>query len=342
MKSIRRYGVKDIRVEMTDEPTLKEGQVLLKTAACGVCGTDMHVYKGMANGWLLPGIIGHEFAGEVVKVTDSATEFGLGDRVTVQPLLNCGVCHHCQAGRTNLCQDMSLIGGEHNGGMAEYVAVEAKQLKRLPGEVPLKFGAFVEPTATVVHALNRRQHTSPGTAVIFGAGSLGLIALQLLNKECHQVIVVDINEDRLEVASRLGAYEVIHSGASDPEKIIKERFPEGADLVVDAAGVNAVRRTAFSAIRPGGEMVFVALGSPTYEVDFMQLVTQEISLYGSQCHTMKDYDEAIRLIAWGVINFDAMVSFMPLEQGVEAFEALAEGKGGHIKVAFTMNGEVEK
>lgn len=338
MKTLTRFGVEDVKFQEQDKPVIGEGEVLLKVEACGVCGTDMHVYKGMANNWKLPGVIGHEFSGEIAEIHDSVKNYKLGDKVTVQPLMNCGECDFCKEGKTNLCNDMTLVGGEINGGMAEFVAVKAKQLKVLPKDFELKYGALVEPTATVGHALNRRKNKTPKNAIIFGAGSLGLIALQLLKDVCEKVIVVDIAPKRLEVALDLGAYSVINSMEDDVNDGVAKAFNNRkADLIIDAAGVTPVRKAIFDTIRPGGEIICIALGAQEYTVDFMQLVTQEISVYGTQCHTMADdYDDAIAFIEKNTEGFDKVVTFLPLEEGEKALDTLAHNPNEYIKVAFTM------
>ncbi len=313
------------------------GEVMIKVKACGVCGTDMHVYKGMANSWGLPGIIGHEFYGEICD-SNGCEGISAGDIVTVQPLLHCGECRFCKEGRTNLCPNIRLIGGERPGALCEYVCV--------PKDAVVSKGfnesslVVAEPVATVVHGLSKIRQERVKNAVIFGAGSLGLIALQIMTTFCDNIIVCDIVDSRLERALRLGATHVVNSKDADAlQKIIDITGGDKADLTVDAAGANPVRKLAFESIRSGGEMLFIALGAPTYEVNFLELVTREISIYGTQCHTLKDFDTAIDYLKTGVVSIDEVVTFLQLEDGAKVFEVLANNPDAYTKVAFKVDGE---
>ncbi len=304
-----------------EKPTLNSGQVLLDVAACGICGTDMHVYKGMANSWALPGIIGHELSGTVVECAPDVTGIPNGTAVTIQPLVHCGVCEFCKSGRTNLCRQIRLIGGEFAGGFAEYIAVPAESVIPLPEGMPVEYGALAEPTATAVHAVRRLGGRKYERAVIFGAGAIGLLILSVLRDFVDFILISDIDDARLERAIQLGADGILHVAHEDATmRALELSGGKQFDLVADAAGFTSTRQQGLSVIAPGGDFLFVALGSVKTEVDFMQLVTGELRFFGTQCHTKDDFALALEMIADGRIDYTRIVTQMPLSRGEEAFE----------------------
>jgi L-iditol 2-dehydrogenase/L-gulonate 5-dehydrogenase len=335
MKSLVLYKAGDIRFAMSPVPSLKSGEVMIQVAGCGVCGTDMHVYKGMANSWNLPGIIGHEFAGTICDTMGDCGTLSIGNNVTVQPLLSCGKCGFCLSGKTNLCPHISLVGGEISGAMCEYVAVPAKNVIHLPEGLDPKTAVVAEPVATVVHALGRLSRTNFNNVVLFGAGSLGLFILQILSSISERIFVCDISVSRLEKAKKLGAsFTVVTSDESNIKEMEQLLGPEKADLVIDAAGVNVVRQQAFKLVRPGGEVLCIALGDVNYPVDFFALVTQQISIYGTQCHTGEDFEKALNYLKDGRVRCDEVVSYLKLENGPHAIETLSHQSEAYIKLVF--------
>lgn len=320
----------------TGEPKLQPGHVLIRVAGCGICGTDMHVYKGMASTWPTPGIRGHEFAGTVRAIAEDVEGFSPGDRVVVQPLLFCGVCRSCLAGRRNLCSDINLIGGEQPGGFAEYAVVPAANLFRIPDSLPLAHAALVEPLATAVHALERNWSSEMESMVIFGAGAQGLMLLQVaLFLGIKKVAVTDVVESRLELAMELGATRVINPAIEDTLPAVLE-MNGGAevDLTVDAAGITSTRQQALSCLRPGGTAIFLALGAAPTPVDFMGVVGKELKLTGTQCYTERDFAKAIQYLAHGCVSADKLISEVPLSEGAQAFRRLAGDPGRMIKAVL--------
>lgn len=324
---------KDGSVRYTEaaKPVVKSGQVLLRVAACGICGTDMHVYKGMPNAWSLPGVIGHELSGTVVECAEDVTDIASGTAVTIQPLVHCGTCEFCLSGRTNLCRNIRLIGGELAGGFAEYVAVPASSVIPLPAGMPVEYGALAEPAATAVHAVGRLGGRKYERAIIFGAGAIGLLTLSVLREYADSILVSDIDDARLSTAMRLGADGVLHSSREDvAARALEISGGKRFDLAVDAAGFSTTRQQGFSLLASGGDFLFVALGDVKTEVDFMQLVTGEQRFFGTQCHTKEDFSLALKMIADGRIDYPQLVKQMPLSKGVEAFQNPRLGIKLHI------------
>jgi len=334
MKSLISRGPRQVEFGEWEEPSLLPGQVLIEVAACGICGTDLHVYKGMPAAWPVPGVRGHEFAGTVIAWADDVEGFRAGDRVVVQPLVYCGRCRFCRSGQTNLCANLYLIGGEQPGGFAERVAVPASSLFKVPENLSLQQAALVETLATSVHAFEQNLSGILRSVAVLGAGAQGLFAIQLARLAGAKLVAVsETVPHRLAMALKLGATHAINAGQENVvEAVLDLTDGEGVDLAIEAAGKALTRQNATQLLRPGGTAIFVALGAEPTSIDFMALVPKELHLRGTQCYTDADFALAIELLASGEISVDPLITGMPLEQGAAAFEALASDPGELIKV----------
>ena len=222
------------RVAEVPDPKPGPGQIVVKVEACGICGTDLHIMDGEFPPTPYPITPGHEFAGTVVESrAEARMHLPVGTRVAVDPSLYCGYCRRCRSGRDNLCENWAAIGDTVNGAFAEYVAVPAVNAHRLPADLDGQLGAMVEPLACAVHGMRRLGPVFGDTVVLTGAGTMGLLLLQLLlHAGAGPVTVVDRVADRLAVARKLGAAQV----AADTSALEGERF----EIAVDATGVPAV------------------------------------------------------------------------------------------------------
>ena len=334
MKSLISLGPGHVEFGEWQEPSMMPGQVLIDVAACGICGTDLHVYKGMPAAWPVPGIRGHEFAGTVIAWANDIQGFQVGDRVVVQPLVYCGQCRFCRSGQTNLCANLYLIGGEQSGGFAERVAVPASSLFLVPDSLSLKQAALIETLATTVHAFEQNLAGILRSVAVLGAGSQGLFAVQLARLAGANLIAVSETDPyRLAMAQKLGATHAIDPRQEDVVDAIRALTDgDGVDLVIEAAGKAVTRQDATQVLRPGGTAIFLALGAERTTIDFMALVPRELHLRGTQCYTDADFALAIELLASGEIIVDPLITEIPLEKGSDAFEALARDPAEMIKV----------
>ena len=234
------------RVAEVPDPTPGQGQIVVKVDACGVCGTDIHIMDGEFPPTPYPITPGHEFAGTIVAVAnDVKIDLPVGALVAVDPSLYCGYCRRCRSGRDNLCENWAAIGDTVDGAFAEYVAVPAVNAHRLPDGIDGQLGAMVEPLACAVHGLRRLGPVFGDTVVLTGAGTMGLLLLQLLvHAGAGPVTVVDRVGDRLEVARKLGAARVV----GDLGELAGERF----EIAVDATGVPARGRRRAGLLDRGG------------------------------------------------------------------------------------------
>ncbi|MCC7161440.1 MAG: alcohol dehydrogenase catalytic domain-containing protein [Anaerolineae bacterium] len=340
MKSLVFQGTRRVEYGEWQDPQPSEGEVLIQVAACGICGTDMHVYHGMPATWPVPGVRGHEFSGTVLAWGDNVTGFEKGDRVVIQPLIYCRRCPSCQAGYTNLCSNVQLVGGERAGGFAERAVVPADRVFKIPDMLGLEIAALTESLATSVHAFQANVTGLVRRVAVLGAGPQGLFAVQLARLAGAQMIMAsDVIPARLELARTLGATDTFDARRPDlAQAILALTNGEGADLIIEAAGKAVTRALAVQFARPGGTIVFLALGAEPTALDFMSIVPRELKLHGTQCYTDADFVRSIELLATGRIDGAAMQSVFPLSEGAAVFERLGSNPGDAAKVLLAPNG----
>lgn len=243
MKAFVVHGKRDGRIEQVPYPKLGPSDVIVQVHNVGICGTDYHIFEGEFLS-PYPIIPGHEFSGVIEEVGANVSGLKPGDRVCVDPTLYCGECEYCLTNRFNHCINWGAIGNTTSGAMAEYVAVPAKTAIKMPASMSFEEGAFVEPIACVVHGMNRLQVQAGNTVLLFGVGAMGLQLVQALaHTGASEVVVVDIDQAKLDLAISLGATRGILSVESD--QVLQRDYPRGFDIVVDATGIPKVIQGAF-------------------------------------------------------------------------------------------------
>ena len=307
-------------MESIDEPRQGDDDVLVRPDAAGICGSEIEGYLGRMPNRVPPLVMGHEFAGTVLASGRGAPGDWTGHRVVVNPLLSCRICARCKAGERNLCANRRLIGVHASGGFAERVAVPAANLVPLPDALDARIGALVEPLANAVHAVGlARRPVAPAKAVILGGGTIGVFGLHAARAAgIPDVRVVEPNADRRAAALAAGA-RAVHADASE---LAAER---NADLVIDAVGATATRRSALDIVRPGGTIVLLGLHEDETALPFHRVVRDQVALQGSFAYTDTDFTAALDLLTSGRVRLGAISGILPLEAGPEAFASLAEG-----------------
>jgi 2-desacetyl-2-hydroxyethyl bacteriochlorophyllide A dehydrogenase len=313
-------------VETVAEPRLLDDEVLVRSEAAGICGSEIEGYLGRMPNRVPPLVMGHEFAGTVVAAGRSVAAEWSGRRVAVNPLLSCRVCVRCTAGERNLCAERRLIGVHLGGGFAERVAVPAANLIALPDGVDARTGALVEPLANAVHAVGLgRRLAAIETAVVLGAGTIGLFALHAARAAgIPDVRVVEPHAGRRAAALAAGA-RAAHATAAE---LAAERR---ADLVIDAVGATVTRRAALDVVRPGGAVVLLGLHEDESALPFHRVVRDQVALQGSFAYTDADFAAALELLASGRISLGELAATRPLEAGPAAFATLAAGPTAQLK-----------
>ena len=316
-----------ITVENVPEPACAPDEVIVRVASCGICGTDVHIYHDeyMSEFPLIPG---HEFSGEVVEVGGDVADLAVGDRVAVDPNLDCGHCDFCRSDEGNHCRNWQGVGITRPGGFVEYTAVPGRACYKLPEGMTSEQAAFVEPLACVVFALGRMRPWPGDAALIFGSGPMGLLLLQALRHSgTSRVVMVDKQTDRLALAQELGAAETVLAGA-DVAGVLRELAPDGFPVVVDATGVPAVIERAFDYLRPRGSICSSALRRGTLR--YSSTPTTFSRTTGASSAALPRITPFYPSIAWlanGVIDVSRLVSHrVGFDEFEETFHAFAQGK----------------
>lgn len=320
-------------------PTIADDEVLVQVKACGICGSDVHGMDGSTGRRIPPVIMGHEASGVISEVGAAVDGWKLGDRVTFDSTVYCGNCWYCRRGDIHLCDNRRVLGVScdeyrRNGAFAEFVSVPSRILYALPDDLPFEKAALSEPLSIAVHAVHRTKIAIGDTAVVAGSGMIGLLLIQVLRTAgCGRIIAVDLEEDKLAMALRLGANEGLNPRDGDPaEEIRKLTGGRGADVAFEVVGIGATLNIGVQSLRKGG--ILTLIGNLTAVDDFphQAVVTREITLNGS-CASRGDYPACIELLRSGSIDTDAFISrTAPLSAGAEWFDRLHKKEPGLLKV----------
>jgi 2-desacetyl-2-hydroxyethyl bacteriochlorophyllide A dehydrogenase len=332
MKAVVVHKPRDVRIEEVPDPRVGPKDVLISVKACGICGTDIHIIDGEFPPTQYPIIIGHEFGGEVIGIGEEVVGVEIGQRVGVDPTLNCGECYFCQRGQGNLCERWNAVGvGSHPGGFAECVAVPERCVYALPDTVDYKGAALIEPVSCVVHGFHLLQPRVGDSYAIYGAGPMGLQNAQLARfNGARTVAIIDINPRRLDIARELG-FDVV--GASLDE--VRHVAPRGFDNVIEATGRTKVAELAIEAVISRGTFLQFGVCPPGEKAafDMFRIYNQEIRIIGSMA-VLNSYGPALDVIAAGAIDVDKMVThILPLDRFDEAVDFVRRGEGLKIQVA---------
>ncbi len=329
------------RIELVESapPRTEAGEVLVRVAACGICGSDVHGFDGSSGRRIPPLIMGHEAAGVVEHAAPDVPGLAPGDRVTFDSTVYCGECFFCRRGQVNLCNNRRVLGvscGDYrrDGAFAEYISVPARIVYHLPDQFPFEHAAMIEAVSVAVHAVGLTPIKLGDTAVVFGAGMIGLIVIQAARLAgCNRVIAVDPDSARLALAGKLGAAELLNPKEVDVPAAVRDLTAgRGADIALEVVGASQPFQAAVASIRKGGAVTLVGNVVPAVELPLQSVVTREIRLIGS-CASSGEYPVCIDLLARGAIRVEALISAVaPLSDGPAWFERLYAKEPGLMKV----------
>ena len=317
----------EIEVLTVDDPTPGPRDVVIDVAACGICGTDLHILEG-EYAPSLPIIPGHEFAGTVVAIGREVVELPVGARVAADPSLYCHECHYCRLGKDNLCERSNAIGVTVPGAAAELTVAPVANCVVLPEHVRLEDAALIEPLSCAVRGYDVLRSNLGAHVLIYGSGTMGLMMLELAKKTgAASVDMIDLNDERLVTARALGA----SSTAASADELDR---PRGWELVVDATGVAAAIQDGIGRVAPGG--TFLQFGVSSYatrvEIEPYRIYHKEITITGSMA-VLHSYERAADLFAGGILDPDVFISHrLPLEDYVGALDLFRRGVGRKIQV----------
>lgn len=334
--AVFRAAHQPLTVEDVPTPAPGPGELLITVAGCGVCHTDLHYLDhGTPTFKQPPMILGHEIAGTVAALGEGAAGFPLGDRILIPAVLSCGSCEMCRLGRENICESMRMLGNHMDGGFAEYVVVPARDVFRLPEEVPLVEGAIIaDAVTTPFHAVVRRGRVVPGDwVIVFGCGGVGLSLVQVAGAVGARVIAVDVREDKLARARAMGAQHALNGATPKLDREVRKLTGSGAHVAFEAVGLAATQEQAFNCLRAGGRLVLVGYSSETMPLNAGRVMFREIEVTGSLGCRPVDYPRVIELVRQGRIDVQALVTHrFPLARINEALDTLRGGSAVRVVV----------
>jgi 2-desacetyl-2-hydroxyethyl bacteriochlorophyllide A dehydrogenase len=315
MKAALYAGMRNLSVEELPLQKINDDEIIIKVGACGVCGTDFHIFNGEAPS-KIPVVIGHEYAGEVVETGKNAVEFNVGDKVVIDPNIYCGYCSFCREGKINLCKNLQALGVTINGGMAQYSIVPKKQAFSLPGNFPIKNAAFAEPLSCCIHGIERGEIEIGDTVAVLGLGTIGLLMIQLARiKGASKVIAIDPVEEKYKIAEELNADYTLNPlnkyFSLDFESVVSG----GADVVIECAGNPSAAELAFKLVKPGGKIVIFGLSDPSAAVslNLQSFFHKELTVKSSLLNPFT-FQTAVDFLVSNKIRVDVLNPFtIPLQ-----------------------------
>ena len=342
MKALMLEQYEDLQVIDMPEPACGADEVLIRVAACGICGSDVHGYDGASGRRIPPIVMGHEAAGVLTQVGADVQDYKPGDRVTFDSTVYCGACEYCLRGEVNLCDNRQVLGvscGDYrrNGAFAELVAVPARILYRLPDDFPFEEAAMLEAVSVALHGVRVSQMKGGESALVIGAGMIGLLTAQAARAAgCKSVTIADVDEARLQMAVDVGIPDTLHlSGQPLIDEVLKRTGGQGVDVVLEAVGRAETVVASIECVRRGGTVTLIGNIQPQVPLPLQRVVQREVRLQGS-CASAGEYPEAIRLMANGAITVKPLISAVSsLEQAADWFKRLHAREAGLLKVVVT-------
>jgi (R,R)-butanediol dehydrogenase/meso-butanediol dehydrogenase/diacetyl reductase len=353
MKAAMYYGKEDIRIEEVEEPRVRPGTVKIKPAFNGICGSDLHLFHDgpmlpapsaeqphPLSGETLPVVLGHEFSGVVEELGEGVEGLAVGDSVVVEPLMVDGTCAACKAGKYNLCEQMGFIGiSGRGGGLSEHIVVEERWVHPV-GDMPLDQAAMIEPLSVALHAVKHAGVEAGQTAVVGGAGPIGLLVAAVLKAKGLTVIVSEMSATRRQKALDAGVADAVVDPASeDLAAVVAERTGgAGAEVAFDAAGVGVVVEQLLSVLGAGGRLEVVAIHTKPVELNITAQLTMQDRVMGSSIGYANDHAEAIELVRSGKVDLAPFITSKIVVDDIveQGFERPITNKDSEVKILVSM------
>lgn len=315
-----------------------EGEVLMRVQRAGICGSDLHIYHGSNPFAKYPRIIGHEFAGVVEQVGPGVTAYAPGDHVVADPVVSCGHCYACRAGRPNVCGELEVFGVHRDGGFRNRVVLPLANVVKVSNEIPFAVAALAEPFAVAANVLSRTGISADDSLLIYGAGTVGLTVLQVAKISGARVIMADIDEARLERAKSFGADMVVNSRSqSVPEAVAGEHDGLGPSVVIDGAGVPALLEEACRLASPAARIGVLGFSPAPCNVSQQEIVKKELTVVGSRLNR-KFIPQVVEWLESGKLKPAAMITqTYAADDARAAFELIEKDPGKTVKVQLAFD-----
>ncbi|MCL2220776.1 MAG: galactitol-1-phosphate 5-dehydrogenase [Oscillospiraceae bacterium] len=345
MRALRLFAPGDIRCVEVDVPVIeKDSQVLVKVKSCGVCGSD--IARVMVKGtYSFPTTIGHEFAGEVLEIGSGVKNVEVGDRVTALPMIPCGVCEYCKSAKYHMCDNYDYYGSRRDGAMAEYIVIESANCLKLPSNVDYEMGCMADPMSVALHAVRQSGTVEAGgSAAVYGMGAIGYMTVQWFRALGYTTVyAVDISDEKLRLAERLGATKGINAMQEDPVKEIIALTSGGVDTAVELAGNKITYVQSLQSAKKSGTVIYcgITYDDVVYPNDAIaHILRGEITIRGSWNSLpnplpIHEWETALRFMQSGAIKVNPLITHRyRLEDGQKAFEMMFNRTEVFTKVLF--------
>src|SRR5215472_15829922 len=339
MKALLLSEYKKLQIADVPVPVPSPGEILVHVAACGICGSDVHGYDGSSGRRIPPIVMGHEAAGIIASLGAGVVGFQEGDRVTFDSTVYCGECAYCRRGQVNLCDRREVLGvscGDYRraGAFAEFVSVPARIVYKLPGSLSFSEAALLEAVSVALHTVSLAKIAQGSTALVVGAGTIGLLLQQALKVAgCSRVFVADPDRTRLALSQKLGATEIISERVE--QRVSQLTNGIGVDTVAEAVGRTESIATSIDSVRKGGTVILVGNITPEVKIHLQKVVSRQLHLQGS-CASAGEYPRAIELMSKGEIRVKPLITAVaPLAEGPRWFERLYAREPNLMKVVLT-------
>ena len=338
MKVVNLNEPNSIHVQEIPAVTRKNaGEILIKVKALGICGSDIGAFKGTNPLVSYPRVIGHEIGGEVMEVTENDRDIKVGDKVVIEPYIPCNTCYPCSLGRTNCCVDLKVLGVHVDGGMTEYFTHPLELVSKVPADMEWKHAAMIEPLTIALHSIHRPKVKAGEHVLIIGAGPIGLLAAQVANVYGAVPIVMDLVEERLELAQILGVNHTINISKEDAvQKISAITNSRMAEVVIEASGAKAAIQGAINYVSFAGRIALVGWPNTEIPLPTAMITKKELDIVGSRT-SAGEFAEATELIYNKKINVDALISqVVTLEEVPSAVQQIAKHPDRFMKVVAVL------
>lgn len=323
----------EFQLETKSMAPVAEGWVRIRCAYCGICGSDLHSYRGRHPMVRPPIVLGHEFCGVVVEVGEKCPPDLMGKRVTASPSIPCGHCYQCQNGHEHICENLMVVGNIGlSGALAEYIDVPCNRVLEIPDSMTLSNAALVEPTAVAIHAL--RKVRQEGGVMVIGAGPIGLLtALVAKALGLDPVGIVDVRQDRLDAARTVGFTHLYNSQEPQIIQDIRNTYPDGPSAIFDCVAVSDTLNLALHVARKGSPIILEGVPEGPLTLDAVYIQDRELQIFGTLMYQIPDLQDAIRLIDEEAIPTHQLITRqVPFQAVPETFQQLSRGRSHDIKV----------
>lgn len=338
MKAIIIDKPKSIRVGDWQDPKPAAGEVLVSTHATGVCAGDLYIYEGKNPYAVYPQVAGHEVAGTVLEVGAGVQGFSEGDPVVVEPFIGCGKCYPCRIGKHNCCTNLHIIGVHSPGGFGERLIAPAKNIHHIPAGLSFIEASFAEPVAIGVQACRRGSIKAGDYILVLGCGPIGLAIIEVARARGARVVATDINAERMQTAAKFGA-EILPSGEALLPSVLEHTNGEGAPVVVEATGNEAVMEQTVDLVASGGRIIIVGLVKEGTRVSLpgLAFTKKEMTILGSRA-SVDCFPESLELLASGTIKYPKIATVIDMWEGPRMISDLVNNPGKYHKLVLEHRG----